>query len=177
MACPLESYPPQIPENVCFSYNLMQYQAALQPFLSTLPMRYVFEPLELRNLFLEEGYAEGAQLFRRSIEIVTSVKEQGNEAFAANDRIAAVILYEAAVEDVEKLLLKGMSHEEDRQREAKALLAVCLANCAAARMLEIPGHERDLEGAKANAESAIAADPGYAKGYVITKACAMLVYL
>ena len=119
MACPLESYPPQIPENVCFSYNLIQYEAALRPFLSTLPIRYVFEPLELRNLFLEEGYAEGMQLFRRSIEIATSVKEQGNEAFANKDRIAAVALYEAAAEDVEKLLLKGMSHEEDRNAKQR----------------------------------------------------------
>lgn len=177
MTCPLESYPPQIPENVCFSYNLIQYEAALRPFLSTLPIRYIFEPLELRNLFLEEGYAEGLQLFRRSIEMATSVKEQENAAFANNDRVAAVALYEAAVEDVEKLLLKGMSHEEDRKREAKALLAVCRANCAAARMLEIPGDEWDLEGAKVNAESAIAADPGYAKGCVMTRACAMLVLI
>ncbi|KIM46889.1 hypothetical protein M413DRAFT_440461 [Hebeloma cylindrosporum] len=166
MACPVEGFPPQIPENVCFSNNLMQYATALRPFLSTLPMRYVFEPVELRELFLEEGYAEGAQMFRRSIEMATSVKERGNEAFANHDRVAAVALYEAAVEDVEKLLLKGMSHEEDRKLEAKSLLAVCWANCAAARMLEIPGYGCDLEGAKANAESAIAADPGYAKGYI-----------
>ncbi|KAF8960311.1 hypothetical protein BDZ97DRAFT_1317235 [Flammula alnicola] len=70
------------------------------------------------------------------------------------------------IEDLEKLLLKTISEEPERDSEARTLIAVCWANCSAANMLEVEGEERDLESAKANAEKAILADPGYAKGYV-----------
>ena len=170
MACPLErpDYHPCIPSLLGFGNNLTQHETSLRPFLNSLPWgcRYIFEPAELRNRLSDQAYEIGKRSFRRYIEHATTVKDVGNAAYARNDPAEAITKYAQAIEELEKLLLKSISEEEERDRETRTLLAVCWANSSAAKMLEVPGYETNLEDARLHAEKAITSDPIYAKGYV-----------
>ena len=165
----LPDYQPCIPSLLGFGYNLTQHETSLiRPFLNSLPWgcRYVFEPAELRNRLSDQAYEIGKRGFRRYIQHATTIKDAGNAAYARNDPAEAVTQYARAIEDLEKLLLKSISEEEERDRETRTLLAVCWANSSAAKMLEVPGYETNLEDARLHAEKAITSDPIYAKGYV-----------
>ena len=168
MACPTECYKPSIPSLLGFGNNLTQHETALKPFLHSLPWgcRFIFEPIELKNRLSDQGYEFGKRAFRRYIELATALKNAGNAAYARNDPAEAITQYAKAIEDLEKLLLKSISEEEERDRETRTLVAVCWANSSAAKMLEVPGYETNLEEAKLHAENAITSDPIYAKGYV-----------
>lgn len=167
MACPAECYQPSIPSLLGFGHNLTQHETSLKPFLDSLPWscRYIFEPTELKNRMSDQRYELGKQNFRRYIEHATAIKDAGNAAYSRNDPAEAITQYAQAIEDLEKLLLKSLSEEEERDRETRALIAVCWANSSAAKMLEVPGNETNLADARLHAENAITSDPGYVKGY------------
>jgi hypothetical protein len=173
MACPIDCYEPCIPSTLGFHHNLTQHKASLKPFLDSLPWNcyHAFELAEVRNRMQEEGYEHGARQFRQYIEHATAIKDAGNAAYANKDPAMAIAQYSQAVEELEKLLLKGISEEEERDWETTSLVAVCWANSSAAKMLEVPGNEKNLEGARLDAENAIASDAGYAKGYVGSLLC------
>lgn len=166
MVSPAECYQPSIPSLLGFGHNLTQHEISLKPFLDSLPWscRYIFEPTELKNRMSDQRYEIGKHSFRRYIELATAIKNSGNAAYSRNDPAEAITQYAQAIEDLEKLLLKSISEEEERDRETRALIAVCWANSSAAKMLEVPGNETDLEDARLHAENAITSDPGYAKG-------------
>jgi len=168
MACPTECYQPSIPSLLGFSHNLTQHESSLRPFLDSLPWgcRCIFEPTELKNRLSDKGYEIGMQGFRQYIKHATSIKDAGNAAYARDDPAEAITQYAQAIEVLEKLLLKSISEEPERDRETKALVAVCWANSSAAKMLEVPDNETNLEDARLYAEKAITSDPEYAKGYI-----------
>jgi tetratricopeptide (TPR) repeat protein len=168
MACPMECYQPSIPSLLGFGHNLTVHETSIRPFLDSLPLgcRYVFEPAELKNRLSNQAYEVGKRAFRRHIVLATAMKDAGNAAYARNDPAEAITQYAQAIEDLEKLLLKSISEEEERDRETRTLVAVCWANSSAAKMLEVPGYETNLEDARLHAENAITSDPKYAKGYV-----------
>ncbi|KAJ3503926.1 hypothetical protein NLJ89_g8212 [Agrocybe chaxingu] len=100
------------------------------------------------------------------MDLATKHKEQGNAAYAKGERERAVECFQEGVEVLERLMLKALSHPPERDAETRKLLAVCYANCAAARMLVVErGEERDLKAALEDAEKAIKTDPTYAKAY------------
>ena len=167
MACPAECYQPSIPSLLGFGHNLTQHETSLKPFLDSLPWscRYIFEPTELRNRLSDQRYEIGTRSFRQYIEHATTIKNAGNAAYARDDPAEAMTQYAQAIEVLEKLLLKSISEEKERDRETRLLIAVCWANSSAAKMLEVPGNETNPEDARLHAENAIASDPGYAKGY------------
>ena len=173
MACPMEGYKPSIPSLLGFGHNLTQHETSLRPFLNSLPWgcQYIFEPAELKNRLSDRDYELGKHAFRRYIELATAIKDAGNAAYARKDPAEAITQYAQAIEDLEKLLLKSISKEEERDRETRALIAVCWANSSAAKMLEVPGNETNLEDARLDAEEAITSDPIYAKGYIESLLC------
>jgi tetratricopeptide (TPR) repeat protein len=166
MACPAECYEPSIPSFIGFGHNLTQHETFLKPFLDSLPLgcRYVFEPIELKNLLCDQEYEFAKRNFRLYIEHATAIKNNGNAAYARSDPAEAMTQYAQAIEELEKLLLKAISKEEERDHEIRALIAVCWANSSAAKMLEVSENETNLEGARLDAEKAITSDPIYAKG-------------
>ena len=168
MASPTECYQPSIPSLLGFGHNLTQHETSLKPFLDSLPRscHYIFEPTELKNRLSDQRYENGARGFRRYIEHATAIKDAGNAAYARDDPAEAIKQYAQAIEVLEKLLLKSISEQEERDRETRALIAVCWANSSAAKILEVPGNEVNLEDARLFAKNAITSDPGYAKGYI-----------
>jgi tetratricopeptide (TPR) repeat protein len=167
MASPVEYYQPSIPSLIGFGHNLTQHETSLKPFLDSLPRRcrYIFEPIELKNRLSDQRYESDMRGFRQYIEHATAIKDAGNAAYASDDPAEAITQYAQAIEVLEKLLLKSISEEEERDRETRLLIAVCWANSSAAKMLEVPGNETNLEDARLYAKNAITSDPGYAKGY------------
>lgn len=168
MAMPIQSYSPCVPETLGFSYNLNVHKQALQPFLRTLPMQCIpiFETAEIRERTAEKDYAKVKARFREYINTATKAKDAGNKAYAAKDRSKAVKHYEDAIDQLDKLLQKKISAEEERDKETRTLLSICLSNCSAARMLDGPDGNQDVEGAKRDAENSIKIDATYAKGQV-----------
>jgi len=164
MAVPTKCWKPCIPERLYFKYDLTIHQAALLPFLHTLPrpFTFLFEPLEMRDRVREKDYKRAEATFRKYMNLATALKDKGNKAFERGDRQDAVKFFQEAAEDLEKLLLKVVSEAEEREAEARRLLAICLSNCATARMLAVDG-DIDALGAMKDAERAIKGDPSYPK--------------
>jgi len=65
--------------------------------------------------------------------------------------------FNEAARRLDKLLLKVLSEEKEKDAETRRLLAICLSNCAAARMLVI-NSEKDIKNALADAERPIIYD-------------------
>ncbi|KDR80064.1 hypothetical protein GALMADRAFT_116635 [Galerina marginata CBS 339.88] len=168
MAKPLECFEPFIPTTLAFSQNLAVHEAALKPFLNTLPWpcTAIFETPEIRRRMQDQAFAYGEKAFRDYIAHANELKEAGNVAYTKGKRSEAVAKYQEGADLMESLLFRKLSDEGARDLETRKLLAVCLANCAVARLMEVPGEQRDAEGARKDAEGAIKADPDYAKGYL-----------
>ncbi|KAI0039723.1 hypothetical protein FA95DRAFT_991443 [Auriscalpium vulgare] len=91
-----------------------------------------------------------------------SYKKAGNAAFAARNRDAALSSYDMAVDSLAITLVLGYGDAE--MLRVRTLLAVSLANRAAAHMLDGPG--MDAESALRDGLAAERKDPGYVKGYL-----------
>jgi len=167
MAMPMACWKPCIPQNLYFTRNLRSHEAALLPFLRNLPLpfSFLFETDEIHNRVREQDFKKAEKAFKKYIDLATKLKDEGNKAFQRGDRHEAVDKFQQAAEDLDKLLLKSISEEQTREAETRRLLAVCMGNCSAARMLTVDG-EKDARGAVVDAERAIAADPTYAKAYI-----------
>ena len=101
-------------------------------------------------------------MFRKYIEHASDLKNKGNKAYKSGNREEAISSFQDASETLEKLLMKSLSEAQERETETRRLLAVCLSNSAAARLLPVDG-QKDPEGAIADAQRAIEADASYAK--------------
>lgn len=92
-------------------------------------------------------------------------KQKGNELFNAKDRQGAIHAYTDAVDRLMNALRSDPNREKNT--EVGKLLAVCLANRAAAYLLPREDAHQDtddLHMAWKDGEIAIRADPSYAKG-------------
>ncbi|CAA7264345.1 unnamed protein product [Cyclocybe aegerita] len=150
MAAPIELCKPCIPQTLLFTHNLMPHQDSLLPFLDDMPLpfSFLFQPKDMRDPVQERDDKLAANYFSEYMGLAMKHKEQGNAAYAKGERERAV------------------DHPPERDAETRKLLAVCYANCAAARMLVVEGgEERDLKAAVEDAEKAIKTDPTYAKAY------------
>ncbi|KAF8884885.1 hypothetical protein CPB84DRAFT_1850516 [Gymnopilus junonius] len=161
---PLESY---VPNMILLSGNLRQHEAALHPFLDSLPAPFQWKiaPQRYEEREGETHYFRSLVNFERYLEIADEKKEEGSKAFAAKNGVAAVGAYREAIDYIEKALIKthGILDVEMNERALNAKAVYC-ANCSAARLLK--GDAMDAHKALKDAESAIKSSAHYVKAYV-----------
>ena len=109
-------------------------------------------------------HAKNAKGVADALRAAEHEKELGNKAFARRDRAQAVARYTEAIECLRDAAAQKPADAEESK--IKATIAVCCANRAAAWLL--PGAGRDPRKALDDAEEAIAQDPGYGKGCVLS---------
>ncbi|KAI0047324.1 hypothetical protein FA95DRAFT_1559154 [Auriscalpium vulgare] len=150
--CIANPAPAMLPATLILTAAFLPY-ATLTPFLSALPAPFTYK-------FQSRAHARAhaAFLFEKAEEF----KLKGNVLYGRRERAAAVEAYAEAADICEHVLLLG--HAERDMRGAEKLRAVCLANRAAAHLLDGPG--QDVQQALSDGVEAERADSEYVKGYL-----------
>ncbi|KDR80079.1 hypothetical protein GALMADRAFT_1361054 [Galerina marginata CBS 339.88] len=166
MAKPFPILEPCIPNLLLISTKLKRHERALRPFLDSFPepFKWYIMPPTLEEAGDEEKYFGSLKRFRQYLNLAVEKKNVGNKAFVANDQAQALKAYEEAIDYVQQALYKTDKADDAREREAEALLAICYANCSAARLLD--GKKRNPQQALEDAKTSIEKDPYYAKAYI-----------
>ncbi|KAI0047330.1 hypothetical protein FA95DRAFT_1230966 [Auriscalpium vulgare] len=154
-ATPAAWAPRPLPASLSFTTAFTPYTASLAPALATLPapMTYNIRPLE------------GARVnAASSVGMANSLRQRGNEAYAARNPKEALVSYTMAVTTLAMAVALLEGHGAVEIAPLHAQLAVCLANRAAAFLLE--GPDMDTQRALSDGMSAERADAGYVKGYL-----------
>ncbi|KAI0047326.1 hypothetical protein FA95DRAFT_1595755 [Auriscalpium vulgare] len=145
--------PRPLPALLHFTAAFMPYAARLAPVLATLPAPMTYDIHSL------EGARANTVDFTN---MANSSRQRANEAYAGRDREAALMEYTFAVATLTIVLVEG--HGAAEMARARTQLAVCLANRAAAYLLEGPG--MDAQRALREGMGAERADASYVKGYL-----------
>lgn len=180
MARPYPTMEPCLPNYLLLSTKLKQHEAALRPFLDSLPAPFGWgiAPRDLEETADEVHYYESLRAFELYLKLGSEKKEEGNKAFVAKNGILAVEAYEEAIDYFQKALVKTSDVDDDMKNKAVGLIAVCYANCSAARLLQ--GKAMDAQEALEDAKCAIKWDEHYAKGFVVLISTSLnknLIYL
>ena len=158
---PLE---PCLPSLLVISSKLQQHEAAFKPFLDSLPKPFTWfvSPQSMEEQ-AEEFNRHRAQLSAdRYMKLALENKAEGNKAFRAADGSAAIAAYQEAIRFVGKA--QRTTDSAEKVDVMDNFVAICYANCSAARML--PGRSMDAIKALEDAKRAILYDENYAKGCV-----------
>ncbi|KAH9918843.1 uncharacterized protein B0H18DRAFT_882487 [Fomitopsis serialis] len=163
IASPLPPNLPCAPSLRVIAYKLSPHVDALRPFLDSLPA-----PFSWRSETFEEAERVGLGAHSLSIQGVAKAikraeeeKQLGNEAIGRKDRTAAIKHYSEAYEFLADAIAQNPTVEQTR--DIKRVTAICLANRAAALLLE--GEGQDAKKALADAERAATFDENYGKAY------------
>ncbi|KAH9478661.1 Protein CLMP1 [Psilocybe cubensis] len=170
MAYPFPLFRPSLPQCLVLSTNLSPHRAALRPFLDSLPAPFIWRivPASIENRLKESAFEEGKETFKIYMSCAKEKKEEGNKAYAANDSVAAIACYKDAIMYLDKAFCRFTPENDTTKEQATKLMAVCYANCAAARLLPVDGivKPENAERAIEDAEEAIHLDKFYPKGYM-----------
>ncbi|KDR80071.1 hypothetical protein GALMADRAFT_242300 [Galerina marginata CBS 339.88] len=161
IARPQPPFKPYLPNCLFLSCALGEYAAALNPFLDSLPKPFkwfVFPPAQERSIY-DERRLKSIEKYDRYIALATEKKEAGNRAYAVEDQAGAVDAFMDAISCLQKASF--LSGEFDSTGN---VLATCLGNCSAARLLD--GERRDAKQALDDATMALKMDKNYAEGYI-----------
>jgi hypothetical protein len=103
---------------------------------------------------------EGDQFrFQGYLKLAEKAKDDGNAAFAREDRSAAIEAYSEAMERMRDAL--EQNPDEEQVAKAVTFLAICLSNRAAAYLMD--GEGMDAMKAVRDGEKAESVDPNYVK--------------
>ena len=157
---------PCLPNLLVLSNRLKDHEAALRPFLDSLPAPFEWRmiPRHLEEEAADFQYLKGQHDYSLYMRFAAEKKEEGNKAFAAKQGTEAVAAYEEAVRLLDKARIAIVEIDDESKKKLKNLHAICFANCSAARLLS--GESRDPVQALACAKKAVVADEYYAKGCV-----------
>ncbi|KAH9831777.1 uncharacterized protein C8Q71DRAFT_780277 [Rhodofomes roseus] len=165
IAAPLPPNSPCAPNLLLIAQKLSAHVGALRPFLDSLPAPFGWrletaEEIEQVASGVHDLNVKGvAKATRRAEE----EKRLGNEAVGRKDRTAAVKHYSEAFEFYADAFSQKPTATADEEHGIKRSMAICLANRAAAWLME--GEGRDAKKALADAERAAAFDEDYGKAY------------
>ncbi|KDR80072.1 hypothetical protein GALMADRAFT_242301 [Galerina marginata CBS 339.88] len=166
LAKPFPPLEPYIPNLLLISAKLKQHERALRPFLDSIPEPFEWHMVSpsVEEAGVEDKYFTSLKRFRQYLDLAVEKKNAGNKAFVLNNQARALNAYEGAIEYVQQAVNKMDKGDDAREREAETLLAVCYANCSAARLLD--GKKRNPEKALEDAKTSVEKDPYYGKGYI-----------
>lgn len=161
IATPALPLKPCLPWLFLLSIKLTGHAEGLRKFLDSLP-----KPFHWRVETKEEaeGVHDGIDNLNQkgkvsSTTLAKNSKDDGNKAFAAKDREAALKAYTNALSHIRDIFAQRPDVEEEKA--AKKLMAICLSNRAATYL--IPGTGCDASKALQDGKAAEEVDPGYNK--------------
>ncbi|KAJ3557616.1 hypothetical protein NM688_g1378 [Phlebia brevispora] len=163
IASPLPPFKAGLPSLLIITLKLQPHIDALRPFLDALPapFRWRLETREEAEQVAEGVHEKNKRGVQAGMNIGESEKALGNQAMARKDRAAAVKHYTEAING-----LFGANTEhptEEEHKRIRNLLSICLANRAAAWLLD--GEGQDVKRAARDAEDATEWNEDYAKAY------------
>lgn len=163
IASPLPPNRPCAPSLLVIAYKLSPHVDALRPFLDSLPA-----PFSWRLETPEEAEGVGSGVHNLNVKGIAKAtkraeeeKRLGNEAIGRKDRASAVKHYSEAYEFLADAIAQNPVDGE--KRDIKRAMAICLANRAAAWLME--GEGQDAKTALTDAERATTFDENYGKAY------------
>ncbi|KDR80070.1 hypothetical protein GALMADRAFT_242294 [Galerina marginata CBS 339.88] len=166
LAKPFPSLQPYIPNLLLISTKLKQHEKALRPFLDSIPEPFEWHMMSpsVEEAGDEDKYFGSLKKFRKYLDLAIEKKNVGNKAFVMDNQERALKAYGEAIEFVQQAVNKTDKADDAREREAETLLAICYANCSAARLLD--GKKRNPDKALEDAKTSIEKDPYYGKAYI-----------
>lgn len=156
---------PALPWQLCVSLKLKPQfsEPPITSFLDTLPkpFHWRFETEEERDDLADGIEAKNKDGSKKSYDIATKMKAEGNAAFARKEEATAIQAYSDAIDAAVDAFAQKTDESEGPTKE---LLAICHANRAASYPL--PGEEHDARKALEDGEEAERFNPAYAKAYI-----------
>lgn len=154
-----------LPRFLHITVKLSPHAEALRPFLDSLPAPFEWE-IETPEIAATVNDALDARMQEKHATYMSQAdvhKHVGNAAFNRKDRALAIEQYTLAINFARDA--SGTRRAEEEKTVSRQFTAVCLANRAAAYLMD--GEDRNPEKALADSQEVERLHPNYAKGYAM----------